>query len=77
LQNLDLMFSQSLVLSRFEGAGVLTEEQADEIEWWPGARLRLPSRCALRPPHGVFQFSHIPIATESTGTCTPAGGAVA
>lgn len=68
-QILDLMFSQSLVLSRFDGAGVLTEEQADEIGMvGPAARAcgcRRDVRCDH--PHGVFQFSHIPIATESTG----------
>ncbi len=69
LEVLDLMFAQSSVLTRFEGAGVLREEQADEIGMvGPAARAcgcRRDVRCDH--PHGVFAFSHIPIATETTG----------
>ncbi|RJP40528.1 MAG: hydrogenase [Phycisphaerales bacterium] len=69
LEVLDLMFSQSSVLARFEGVGVLTEEQADEIGMvGPAARAcgcRRDVRCDH--PHGIFQFSHIPIAVETTG----------
>lgn len=65
----DLMFDQSSVLSRFEGIGALTEAQADEIGMvGPAARAcgcRRDVRCDH--PHGVFQFSHIPIAVETTG----------
>ncbi len=69
LEVLDLMFSQSSVLARFEGTGVLTERQADEIGMvGPAARAcgcRRDVRCDH--PHGVFQFSHIPMAVETTG----------
>jgi Ni,Fe-hydrogenase III large subunit/NADH:ubiquinone oxidoreductase subunit C len=69
LQVLDLLFSQSSVLARFEGTGALTEQQADEIGLvGPAARAcgcRRDVRCDH--PHGVFQFSHIPIAVETTG----------
>lgn len=69
LEVLDLMFSQSSVLARFEGVGALTEQQADEIGMvGPAARAcgcRRDVRCDH--PHGVFQFSHIPIAVETTG----------
>ncbi len=69
LEVLDLMFSQSSVLARFEGTGKLSEERADEIGMvGPAARacgLRRDVRCDH--PHGVFQFSHIPIAVETTG----------
>jgi Ni,Fe-hydrogenase III large subunit len=63
------MFSQSSVLARFEGVGVLTREQAEEIGMvGPAARAcgcRRDVRCDH--PFGVFQFSHIPIAVETTG----------
>ncbi len=69
LEVLDLMFDQSSVLARFEGIGVLTEAQANEIGMvGPAARAsgcRRDVRCDH--PHGVFQFSHIPIAVETTG----------
>jgi Ni,Fe-hydrogenase III large subunit len=69
LQVLDLMFSQSSVLARFEGTGPLTEQQADDIGLvGPAARAcgcRRDVRCDH--PHGIFQFSHIPIAVETTG----------
>jgi Ni,Fe-hydrogenase III large subunit len=69
LEVLDLMFSQSSVLARFEGTGRLTEEQAEEIGMvGPAARacgVRRDVRCDH--PHGVFQFSHIPMALETTG----------
>jgi Ni,Fe-hydrogenase III large subunit len=69
LEVLDLMFSQSSVLARFEGVGVLTREQAEEIGMvGPAARAcgcRRDVRCDH--PFGVFQFSHIPIAVETTG----------
>jgi Ni,Fe-hydrogenase III large subunit len=69
LQVLDLMFSQSSVLARFEGTGALTEQRADDIGLvGPVARAcgcRRDVRCDH--PHGIFQFSHIPIAVETTG----------
>jgi Ni,Fe-hydrogenase III large subunit len=69
LQVLDLMFAQSSILARFEGLGVLTEQQADEIGLvGPAGRAcgcRRDVRCDH--PHGIFQFSHVPIALESTG----------
>ncbi|TWT46085.1 Formate hydrogenlyase subunit 5 precursor [Phycisphaerae bacterium RAS1] len=69
LEVLDLMFAQSSVLARFEGVGALSEQQADEIGLvGPAARAcgcRRDVRCDH--PHGVFQFSHIPIAVETTG----------
>ena len=69
LEVLDLMFEQSSVLARFEGVGALTEQQAEEIGMvGPAARacgLRRDVRCDH--PHGVFLFSHIPIAVETTG----------
>jgi Ni,Fe-hydrogenase III large subunit len=69
LEVLNLMFSQSSVLARFEGVGALTEDQADEIGMvGPAARAcgcRRDVRCDH--PHGVFQFSHVPIAVETTG----------
>lgn len=69
LEVLDLMFAQSSVLTRFEGVGVLTEAQANEIGMvGPAARAcgcRRDVRCDH--PYGVFQFSHIPIAIETTG----------
>ncbi len=69
LQVLDLMFAQSSVLARFEGTGALTEQQADDIGLvGPVARAcgcRRDVRCDH--PHGIFQFSHIPIAVETTG----------
>ncbi len=69
LQVLDMMFEQSSVLARFEGTGVLSEEQAEEIGLvGPAARA---SGCMrdVRHDHayGVFQFSHIPVALETTG----------
>lgn len=66
---LDLMFDQSSVLARFEGVGTLTEAQADAIGMvGPAARAcgcRRDVRCDH--PYGVFKFSHIPIAVETTG----------
>lgn len=68
-QVLEMMFEQSSVLARFEGAGVLSETQAEEIGIvGPAARA---SGCMrdVRHDHafGVFQYSHIPIAMETTG----------
>jgi len=66
---LDMMFSQSSVLARFEGTGRLTETQADELGLvGPAARAcgcRRDVRCDH--PHGVFRFSHIPVAVEAMG----------
>jgi len=69
LQVLDMMFEQSSVLARFEGTGVLSEKQAEEIGLvGPAARA---SGCMrdVRHDHayGVFQFSHLPVAIETTG----------
>jgi len=69
LQVLNMMFEQSSVLARFEGAGVLSEEQAEEIGLvGPAARASGCMRDVRHDfPHGVFRFSHIPIAMETTG----------
>jgi Ni,Fe-hydrogenase III large subunit/NADH:ubiquinone oxidoreductase subunit C len=66
---LDMMFEQSSVLARFEGAGVLSEEQAEEIGLvGPAARASGCMRDVRHDhPYGVFQFSHIPVALETTG----------
>lgn len=66
---LDMMFAQSSVLARFEGAGALTQEQAEEIGLvGPAARAAGCLRDVRHDhPHGVFQFSHIPVALETTG----------
>jgi Ni,Fe-hydrogenase III large subunit len=69
LQVLTMMFSQSSVLARFEGTGALSEAQADEVGMvGPAARAcGCPGDVRHDHPHGVFQFSHIPVATETTG----------
>ena len=63
------MFSQSSALARFERTGVLTEQQADDLGLvGPAARAcgcRRDVRCDF--PQGIFQFSHIPMAVETTG----------
>jgi Ni,Fe-hydrogenase III large subunit len=66
---LDMLFSQSSVLARFEGTGRLSEEQANEIGLvGPAARACGCMRDVRHDhPHGVFRFSHIPVAGESTG----------
>lgn len=66
---LNMMFDQSSVLARFEGAGILTAEQAREIGLvGPAARASGLMRDVRHDfPHGAFRFSHIPVATESTG----------
>ncbi|GMU94021.1 MAG: formate hydrogenase HycE [Candidatus Hydrogenedentota bacterium] len=69
LNVLDLMFSQSSVLARFEGTGVLNEQQADEIGLvGPAARASGCTRDVRQDfSHGVYQFSHLPVANETTG----------
>jgi len=69
LQVLDMMFAQSSVLARFEGTGRLSQEQADEI-----GLVGPPARACgclrdVRHDHayGVFRFSHVPVAGETTG----------
>ncbi|NOT02842.1 MAG: hydrogenase [Phycisphaerales bacterium] len=66
---LDMMFEQSSVLARFEGTGVLSQEQSEEIGLvGPVARASGCMRDVRHDfPHGVFQFSHLPVATETTG----------
>lgn len=66
---LDMMFSQSSVLARFEGAGALSEVQANEIGLvGPAARASGCTRDVRQDfSHGVYQFSHIPVANEATG----------
>jgi len=66
---LDMMFEQSSVLARFEGTGGLSEELAQEIGLvGPAARASGCTRDVRHDhPHGVFQFSHIPVAIETTG----------
>lgn len=66
---LEMVFSQSSVLARFEGAGALTHEKAEEIGLvGPPARACGCNRDVRHDhPHGVFRFSHIPMATETTG----------
>lgn len=68
-QVLEMIFSQSAVLARFEGTGVLSQQQADEIGLvGPAARACGCMRDVRHEhPHGVFRFSHIPVATETTG----------
>lgn len=68
-QVLDMMFAQSSVLARFEGTGIVSREQADEIGLvGPAARASGCMRDIRHDhPHGVFQFSHIPVAIETTG----------
>jgi Ni,Fe-hydrogenase III large subunit len=69
LEVLDMMFSQSSVLARFEGAGVLSETQAEDLGLvGPAARAcgcKRDVRCDH--PNGIFRFSHIPVAVETTG----------
>lgn len=69
LQVLEMVFSQSSVLARFEGAGALPHEQAEEIGLvGPAARACGCNRDVRHDhPHGVFRFSHIPMAIETTG----------
>src|SRR5262249_19016652 len=69
LQVLELLFSQPSVLARFEGFGVVSREQAEEIGMvGPAARASGCHRDVRRDhPHGVFQFAQIPIATEQSG----------
>ncbi|NUM55681.1 MAG: NADH-quinone oxidoreductase subunit C [Candidatus Hydrogenedentes bacterium] len=69
LDVLDMMFSQSSVLARFEGTGALSEQQADEIGLvGPAARACGCTRDVRQDfPFGMFQFSHIPVANETTG----------
>lgn len=66
---LEMMFSQSSVLARFERTGRLSEAQAEEFGLvGPAARAcgcRRDVRCDH--PHGIFRFSHIPVAVESSG----------
>ncbi|MBI5092851.1 MAG: NADH-quinone oxidoreductase subunit C [Candidatus Hydrogenedentes bacterium] len=69
LQVLDMVFMQPSVLARFEGAGALSEAQAEEIGLvGPAARACGCMRDVRHDhPHGVYQFSHIPVAIETTG----------
>ena len=69
LQVLDMVFEQSSVLARFEGTGALSQEQAEEIGLvGPAARASGCMRDVRHDhPLGVFQFSHIPVAVETTG----------
>jgi Ni,Fe-hydrogenase III large subunit len=69
LQVLDMMFSQSSVLARFEGTGALSEAQADEIGLvGPAARACGCVRDIRQDfPHGIYKFSHIPAANETSG----------
>ena len=69
LQILDMMFSQSSVLARFEGTGTVSEEQAEDNGLvGPAARACGCARDVRHDhPSGVFQFSHIPVASETTG----------
>jgi Ni,Fe-hydrogenase III large subunit len=69
LNVLDMMFSQSSVLARFEGTGVLSEQQANEIGLvGPAARASGCTRDVRQDfSHGVYQFSHLPVANETTG----------
>jgi Ni,Fe-hydrogenase III large subunit len=69
LQVLEMVFAQSTVLARFEGTGVVSEIQAEDIGLvGPAARACGCNRDVRHDhPHGVFQFSHIPMAIETTG----------
>jgi Ni,Fe-hydrogenase III large subunit len=66
---LDLLFTQPSVLARFEGTGVLTSEQAEQIGLvGPAARACGCDRDVRRDhPQGAFQFAHIPVSIEKTG----------
>jgi Ni,Fe-hydrogenase III large subunit len=68
-QVLDMMFSQASVLARFEGTGALTAEQADDVGLvGPAARACGCGRDVRRDhPSGLFRFSHIPVAVETSG----------
>jgi Ni,Fe-hydrogenase III large subunit len=69
LDVLAMVFDQSSVLARFEGMGALTREQADEIGLvGPAARACGCGRDVRHDyPHGVFQFTHLPMAVETAG----------
>jgi Ni,Fe-hydrogenase III large subunit len=69
LQVLEMLFEQASVLARFEGTGVLSAAQADEIGLvGPAARACGCQRDVRSDhPHGVFRFSHIPVAVETSG----------
>jgi Ni,Fe-hydrogenase III large subunit len=69
LQVLGMMFAQSSVLARFEGTGALSHELADEIGLvGPAARACGCLRDVRQDhPHGVYRFSHIPVAGEASG----------
>lgn len=68
-QVLEMVFSQSSVLARFEGTGVLSHQQADDVGLvGPAARACGCVRDVRHDhSHGVFRFSHIPVANETTG----------
>jgi Ni,Fe-hydrogenase III large subunit len=68
-QVLDMMFAQSSVLARFEGTGVLSEAQADEIGLvGPAARACGCTRDIRQDfSPGIYRFSHIPAASENSG----------
>jgi Ni,Fe-hydrogenase III large subunit len=69
LQVLDMMFSQSSVLARFEGTGAISQALAEDIGLVGPAARACGCATDVRQdhPHGVFRFNHIPVATETTG----------
>ena len=69
LQVLDLMFSESSVLARFEGTGALSMAVAEEIGLVGPAGRACGCMRDVRQDHpsGVYRFSHLPIAGEATG----------
>jgi Ni,Fe-hydrogenase III large subunit len=69
LEVLELLFATPSVLARFEGTGVLSRQQAEEIGLvGPAARACGCDRDVRRDhPFGAFQFAHIPVAIEKSG----------
>lgn len=67
----DLMFSTSSVLARFEGTGALRRETAHEIGLvGVAARACGLSRDVRRDfPYGIYQFCQLPVCTWATGDC--------
>lgn len=69
LEVLNMLFTQPSVLARFEGAGALTRDLADQIGLvGPAARACGCDRDVRRDhPLGVYQFALLPVAIEKSG----------
>jgi Ni,Fe-hydrogenase III large subunit len=65
----DIVFTDSMVGSRFEQTGVLTRSAAEDLGLvGPAARASGCDRDARRDhPSGVFRFAHIPVAIAESG----------